>query len=165
MRAEFYAIQNPRPDWGNCQAEGAPDTRGSGDLRTAWASKTQDGQREWLIADYGESLSVRSIEVHETFNPGAVDKITGVDAIGMETTLWQGLDPAPVGAKRSVSVFTFQTQKKFSRFKVYIDSPRIKGWNEIDAIGVTTKSGTTKWAKKVSSSSSFGNYSNSTRMW
>ena len=40
--------------WGPEQALGAPDTPGSGDIQTAWASATQDGQDEWLELDFDQ---------------------------------------------------------------------------------------------------------------
>ncbi|MEM7315094.1 MAG: hypothetical protein AAF497_18265 [Planctomycetota bacterium] len=161
----YNQILNPRPSWGTCQAEGPPDTPGSGDIATAWASKTQDGQKEWLIADYGTPLTAQTIEVHETYNPGAVEKITGIDGLGMETILWQGVDPAPPGAGRSVSKFPIRTKKQFQKFKVYLDSPAVAGWNEIDAIGVKTTKGSKKWARKVTSSSSYGDTYGTTAMF
>ncbi|HEX5243530.1 MAG TPA: hypothetical protein VFW23_09750, partial [Tepidisphaeraceae bacterium] len=40
--------------WGPEQATGKPDTwPRSGDIQTAWASKTPDGQPEWLELGYG----------------------------------------------------------------------------------------------------------------
>ena len=154
--AEYDAILNPRPRWGNCQAEGPPDTPGSGDIATAWASKTPDGQREWLIAEYSKPLRPQAVEVHETYNPGAVTKVTGLDEQGMETLLWEGAENLPAGAKRNVSVFPVRVNKRFRRIKIYLDSPNFPGWNEIDAIGVKTASGK-HWAVAVESSSSYAN--------
>ena len=152
----YERIINPRPSWGNCQAEGPPDTPGAGDLTTAWASKTPDGQVEWLIAEYSHPLCPTAIEVHETFNPGAITKVTGLDKLGVETILWEGVENVPANAKRHVAIFDVATNQRFRRIKVYLDSPNHPGWNEIDAMGLQTKS-TTHWAQRVTSSSSFAN--------
>ena len=155
LHAQFDAVVNPKPSWGNCQAEGPPDTPKAGDIPTAWASQTPDGQTEWLVADYQIPIHPKAIEVHETYNPGAVTRISGLDGNGNETTLWEGTETIPAGASRNVSIFTIHTKKRFRRYKICIDSPNFPGWNEIDAIGVRTKRGT-KWASRVTSSSSYG---------
>lgn len=154
--AEYEARMNPAISWSDHQVLGPPDTPGAGDIGSAWASSTQDGQREWLIVTYNNSVVPSAIEIHETYNPGAVDKIAGIDAFGIETVLWQGIDPAPAGAARSTSLFPVTSKKKFRKFKVYIDSPTFPGWNEIDAIGVRSKLRGTQWASGVESSSSYG---------
>lgn len=143
--------------WANSQATGPPDTPGSGDLPTAWASLTPDGQREWIAAEYTKPIAADAIEVHETFNPGAVDKISAIDSLGNEITLWQGKDPAPPGAARSVSLFPVNTGgKKYAVYKLYLDSPKYPGWNEIDAIGIRHGEDEIDWAARIKSSSNFG---------
>src|SRR5262249_35044537 len=62
--------------WGPEQATGAPDTLEAGDRQTAWASLTEDGQDEWLLLEYAKPVIPREIHVYETFNPGALYRVT-----------------------------------------------------------------------------------------
>lgn len=145
----------PRP-WGPEQATGAPDTwPNSGDLTTAWASATPDGQREWLELTYDAPIRPAAVLIYETFNPGAVDRVTGYDANGKEVELWSGVDPTPVGKDKGISVIPLHPDFDVSRIRVYLDSPKVAGWNEIDAVGLLDAAGTTHWATGATASSTY----------
>ena len=149
------AAQTPR-SWAPEQATGAPDTwPRSGDLGTAWASRTPDGQREWLELTYDAPVKAAAVTIYETFNPGAVDRVTGYDANGKEVELWAGADPTPVGKDKGISVIPIKADFEISRVRIYLDSPKVPGWNEIDAVGLLDEAGTTHWAKSATASSSY----------
>ena len=40
--------------------------------------------------------------------------------------------------------------------KVYLDTKRVPGWNEIDAVALTDRAGARHWAEQASASSSYG---------
>lgn len=142
--------------WGPEQATGAPDTwPNSGDLTTAWASATPDGQREWLELTYKEAVRPAAVLVYETYNPGAVDRITGYDANGKEVELWSGSDPTPAGSEKGISVIPLHPDFDLTRIRVYLDSQKVAGWNEIDAVGLLDASGTTHWAAGATASSTY----------
>src|SRR5262245_13784780 len=97
---------DPRPApraWGPEQATGKPDTPGAGDIVTAWASATPDGQDEWLLMEYAEPVVPTAVLVHETYNPGALVRVTAFRLDGEEVEVWKGKDPTPVGAGRGIS--------------------------------------------------------------
>ena len=141
--------------WGPEQATGPPNTPGAGDVQTAWASRTQDGQEEWLELTYEKSVVPSQVEIHETFNPGAVFKVSVFSSIGEEHTVWEGDDPTAVGLARGVSKIDLDTKLLVNRIRVYIDSPKVGGWNEIDAVGLKDKNGKIQWATAATASSSF----------
>lgn len=138
------------------QAAGEPDSPGGGDQPTAWASTTADGQKEWLICEFETAQKPREIVVHETYNPGAVYKVTLFDQDGEEAIAWEGEDPTPRDQPRGISVFPIEPDFAFSKIKIYIDSPAVPGWNEIDAVGLRAAGEETQWASKVKASSTFG---------
>ncbi|HEY2584517.1 MAG TPA: hypothetical protein VGI81_01985 [Tepidisphaeraceae bacterium] len=145
----------PRP-WGPEQATGAPDTwPNAGDLTTAWASATPDGQREWLELTYDAPIRPAAVLIYETYNPGAVDRITGYDPNGREAELWSGADPTPPGKDKGISVIPLHPDFDVSRIRVYLDSPRVPGWNEIDAVGLVDTTGKTHWATAATASSTY----------
>jgi len=151
-RAGRDVVKRP---WGPEQATGKPDTEEAGDFNTAWASQTPDGQDEWLLIEYPEPIRPREIVVHETYNPGAVERITAFKLDGTEVEVWKGQDPG-AGKEFSVSVFPFKGDFKTNRIKLFIASTRVAGWNEIDAVGLRDKDKKIVWASAVEASSTFG---------
>lgn len=156
LAEQLYRLQNPDTGWGVNQLIGPPDTTGFGDLRTAWASATQDGQPEWLRLEYERAVVLAAIVLHETYNPGAVVKVTHIPKWGPEQVLWQGTDPTPTTARGGISRLPVRAGIKTDRIKVYIDSPAVAGWNEIDAVGIEHGGGQVIWAKGATASSSYG---------
>lgn len=147
----------PPRSWGCEQASGPPDTLGAGDIVTAWASATQDGQDEWLELTY--DAAVKPVEVHvvETYNPGALFKVTAVTESGMEAVLWKGQDPTPKDAaeRRGTSIVKVTAALKTNRIRIHLASKDVPGWNEIDAVGIRDKAGKMHWAKSVTASSNY----------
>lgn len=142
--------------WGPEQVTGPPDTPGAGDIQTAWASATEDGQDEWLELEYAEVIEPAVIIVHETYNPGALYRVTAFTAGGMQGELWTGKDPTPVGADRGVSQIKVEPILKTNRIRIYLKSKDVPGWNEIDAVGIKDTAGKTHWAVKATASSTYG---------
>jgi hypothetical protein len=151
----LHQLQNPERAWDVSQATGPPNTKGAGDIPTAWASASQDGQAEWLMLEYDSPVATKAIVIHETFNPGAVTKVTSVSRWGTEKVLWEGTDPTPVTAGSGVSRIPLASEVRTGRIKVYIDSPAVPGWNEIDAVGLEDASGEITWATEASASTSY----------
>jgi hypothetical protein len=157
LTEQLYQIQNPVTGWSVHQATGPPDTSGFGDISTAWASATQDDRQEWLQLEYEDSVVPTAILVHETYNPGAVFKVTHVPRWGLEKVLWEGTDPTPAGAGGGVSRLPVTSGIRTRRIKVYINSPAVPGWNEIDAVGLEYGDNQQViWAERATASSSFG---------
>jgi Peptidase family S41/Tricorn protease C1 domain len=141
--------------WSPMQATGSPNSRGSGDMRTAWASQTQDDQDEWLLLAYEKAVAPERIEIHETFNPGAVYRVSVFTAEGKEIEAWKGADPTPISAKRGVSKIPLNVDFKTQFVKIYLLSSKVRGWNEIDAVELIGKSSLRQWAIKAEASSTF----------
>jgi hypothetical protein len=149
------AAAKPRRNWGPEQAIGPPDTwPNSGDLVTAWASLTEDGQDEWLLLEYAEPIQPFAAMIYATYNPGAVSRLTAFKLDGTEVEVWKGKDPTPVGSGKGISVIPFRINFKITRIKVYLASKSVGGWNEIDAVGLRTRS-KTYWATSVEASSTY----------
>lgn len=142
--------------WGPEQATGAPDTwPRSGDITTAWASNTPDGQREWLELTYATPVRPTAVLIYETYNPGAVDRVTAFNSDGKEFDLWTGSDPTPAGQEKGISVIPVHPEFELTRIRVYLDSPKVSGWNEIDAVGLLDDAGATHWAASATASSTY----------
>jgi hypothetical protein len=143
----------PKRGWGPEQAAGEPDTMQAGDISTAWAPREQDGGEEWLKLDYEISVEIAEVRVRETYNPGAISKVTAFLANGSEVTLWEGVEPkatAPVEMS-----FTIPDSVNAKSVKVYLDTRRVPGWNEIDAVQIIGRDGSQQWAKQAMASSTY----------
>ncbi|MBV9469700.1 MAG: hypothetical protein JOZ57_10710 [Abitibacteriaceae bacterium] len=147
----------PAQQWGAEQATGAPNTDQLGDATTAWASNTPDGHAEWLLLEYDTPRVPTSIKIYESFNPGAVSRITAFLLDGREEELWHGTDPLR-DLQGNMGIFTLQLKANFqtNRIKLYLDSPAALGWNEIDAVGLMDTDKEVHWATTASASSVLG---------
>ena len=145
--------------WGPEQVVGAPNTPGQGDFVTAWASLSEDGQMEWLLLDYARSVVPSQLRVFETFNPGAVVKVTALDAQGKETPLWEGQDPL-LGNTGHVAELPLNGKRPTRQIKLYLDSVKVAGWNEIDAVELIGRDGSRQWVQQASASTSYAEANN-----
>jgi hypothetical protein len=142
--------------WGPEQATGEPNVANLGtDDPNAWASKTEDGDDEWLLLEYEELVQPTAVVIHETFNPGAVIKIGVFKLDGTEVEAWKGADPTAAGTVSGVSELELKVDFKTNRIKIYLDSKNVAGWNEIDAVGLRDKDGKVQWAKHAAASSTY----------
>ncbi len=145
----------PKRQWGPEQATGEPDTTMSGDIVTAWASQTPDGQPEWLMLEYAEPIVPSAVLVYETYNPGALVRVTAFKLDGEEVELWKGQDPTTPDTDMGTSEIPVKANFKTNRIKLYLDSPSVPGWNEIDAVGIRDKARKMHWAVAAEASSTY----------
>lgn len=98
--------------WGPEQVTGAPDTRAPGDKVTAWAPTERDAGPEWLRLDYDESVPFSEIRVLESYNPGAISRVSTILPNGSEVKVWEGLQEGV--EPYNESVFTANTDLRAS---------------------------------------------------
>lgn len=151
-----WALPVPKRGWGPEQLLGPPDTHRMGDQITAWASSSQDGQEEWLMLEYAQPVQAREILVYETYNPGALTKITAIKN-GEEILLWEGKDPVKTVDGVGVAKVAVETDEPIQQIKLYLNSTEVAGWNEIDAVGVVDADGKKHWATRAAASSTYSN--------
>ncbi|MCC6796239.1 MAG: M48 family metalloprotease [Candidatus Hydrogenedentes bacterium] len=143
--------------WGPEQATGEPDTPLAGDQPTAWAPLTQDDQAEWLELEYAEPVEAATVKVYETYNPGALVRLVLINADGAESDVWKrSISPeSKPDTPLNVTEVPLPVGTKTQRIKLYLDSPAVKGWNEIDAVALVDAQGTPHWATNAKASSTF----------
>jgi hypothetical protein len=156
LRGAEMGRQKLNASWGVEQLLGEPDTDAYGDIRTAWAPASQDGQKEWILVDYPTSVTPASIEVYETHNPGALVKVSIFDPVGREVVVWTGKDPTQPPALGGVSKIPVKTIWSTRQVKIYLDSPAVPGWNEIDTICLIDDAGNKHWPLNATASSAYG---------
>jgi hypothetical protein len=139
--------------WGPEQAVGPPDTQGAGDISTAWAAREPDGGNEWLKLDYGKSIAIAEVRVRETYNPGAIARVTAVQSDGSESLIWEGEYHATTPAAETT--FPVPGSIEAASVILYLDTTRVPGWNEIDAVALAGRDGTIHWASNAVASSTY----------
>jgi formylglycine-generating enzyme required for sulfatase activity len=148
------AQAQPKREWGPEQATGAPDTKEAGDLPTAWASLEPDAGAEWLEVSFEKSVEIDEVRIRETFNPGAVCKIVAISNDKKEIVLWEG-EGNPMKAPADMVVRPVLGIKS-DQIKIYFDTKRVRGWNEIDAVELVGVDGSRQWATNATASSYYG---------
>jgi hypothetical protein len=141
--------------WGPEQATGRPDTDRAGDVPTAWASKTADGQDEWLRLHYADAVVPAAVHVYETYNPGALRRITARRPDGREVPLFSGDDPVDVGSGKGVAAIAVQADFATNCITLHLASKEVPGWNEIDAVALLDNSEREHWAVAAEASSTW----------
>jgi hypothetical protein len=150
------------PSWSPGQAAGAPNTASHGDYSTAWASQSPDGGKEWLQMKYAKSVEIGEINIHETYNPGAISKVSAIMPDGSERVIWEGtMNPESGVIERAVKV---PPGIRSDQIRVELDTARVPGWNEIDAVELVGTDGIRQWATESTASSYFGQGRNNLTM-
>jgi len=112
-----------------------------GDNINAWASLSSDNQREFLELGFDTIQTVRTIEIFETYNPGAVDTVYLREANSQK---WNKIYAKPAiidleKKSRIFSIYFIETDYFVDAIRLAINSPDVEGWNEIDAVAITGK--------------------------
>ena len=126
-----FSTQYTTSSWSAAQALGAPNVPVPGDNANAWASLGADDRDEWLEVGFENAGRVSGFEIHESFNPGAIDRVELIMASGTPQTVQVRGTRVP-GAKHRFGC----TAEPVVALRVHIASTQVAGWNEIDAIGV-----------------------------
>ncbi|QDT44724.1 hypothetical protein Pan241w_48400 [Gimesia alba] len=148
-----YSAAAENLPWSPGQATGEMNSPKAGDQKTAWAALAQDKGAEWIKLEYKTPVEVYAVRIYENFNPGAVSKVTGFDKAGTEVLIWEGKEPL----KKAPNIFEVKPESKLvsQSIKVYLDTKRVKGWNEIDAVQLVSSNNSKQWATKASASSTY----------
>lgn len=130
-----YSSEYSTASWSAAQVLGPPDTYPqSGDNSSAWASMVADGKTEFIeVSMPGHRAS--AVEVYETFNAGAIRSIDIRLASGIERRVFTG-EPRPRAGARIERADFSCTEDKVVAVRVTLDTSKVSGWNEIDAIAL-----------------------------
>jgi len=123
------------PRWSASQATGAPNTSSCGDYDTAWATASSTGV-DWLRLEYDTPVIPTQIEIHQTYNPGAVNLIEVEDASGARQTVYEApTATAPLDECPTVVIVPVRgVVDKVSTVIVHVDQSAMIAWSEIDAV-------------------------------
>jgi hypothetical protein len=149
---DAIARTKDRP-WSARQATGAPDTPIDGDLGTAWASRREEMGEVWLDLDYEQAVRADVVRIRETLAPGALSRVLAKTPDGAWDVVWEGREfagDAPRWSEVSLDARRYAT----STVRLVLDTDRVPGWNEVDAVELVGD-GLRQWAKDARASSSY----------
>ena len=118
------------------------------------------------MLEYAQPVIPSLVRIYETYNIGAVSRITLFTLEGEEVEIYRGPDalaapapeknafPLPIQDKGIYEV-RFQTTLSTNRIKITLDSPHVTGWNEIDAVALVNDQGEIQWAISAAASSTY----------
>jgi len=130
-----FSSQYSPADYGVIQATGAPDVYPSAaDEPKAWASQTLDDMDEFITLGFTNPVKAESLWVFQTYNPGAITKIT-IKAADGDHVVYTGT-AAPIGACAHVLSVSTKTCSPISSVRIDVGSKAVPGYNEIDAVGL-----------------------------
>ncbi len=135
-----FSSQYSTTNWSAAQALGKQNVFPNyGDNTKAWASLKADDYREFLVLGLDTPQTAKTIEIYETFNPGAVDSVF-VRRVDSDEWIKVYSKPAITDLPKEARVFTiFLSEATFlvDAIRIAINSPEVEGWNEIDAVAIT----------------------------
>lgn len=100
-------------------------------------------------------MTLGQINVIESYNPGAISKMTVFLEDGQEIIVWEGTTTVQRPDELVISKFPVPEPTTVKTLKVYLDTRRVSGWNEIDAVQMIAINGDSQWAIGSSASSSY----------
>ncbi|MGE0193062.1 MAG: hypothetical protein AB7T63_13590 [Planctomycetota bacterium] len=151
LMAALAAQQGPA--WSAAQLVGPPDTALDGDHRSAWASKRPEMGRVELELAFEAAVRPEAVRIHETYNPGAVTEVQVPDGRGGWVSIWSGT-AEPGHAPRWFEPAIGDAGTAVRRLRLVLDTDRVSGWNEIDAVELVGD-GRRQWVAEAWASSSY----------
>lgn len=130
-------------NWSANQVLGAPNVYPKyGDLPGAWASQSQDNQREFLELQFNNPEKINGIVIFQNYNPGAIDSVLIKNP---NNGKWELVfyKKAEIQGEYAIALsISFPTTSfPVSEVRLAINSPAVPGFNEIDAIGLLDATG------------------------
>jgi hypothetical protein len=139
--------------WSAEQLLGEPDTTTAGDHPTAWAPSQQNAGPEWIQVGYDRAVEIAQVRVRETASPGAVTQLSALLDDGREALIWHGVEQA--GPAPYDSPFDAPRGIVARVVRIYLDTTRTAGWEEIDAVELIGTDGSHQWATSATASSTY----------
>ena len=123
------------------QALGAPDAIEQQDQDLSWTPKKEGLVRgEFIHVSFAFPIRTRQIIVSEASNPGAIFRLTAFFTDGTESLIYENKYPRNLLLPNRAFTYQFPlTRKKVASIKLELDTRSVKGYNRIDAIGISSE--------------------------
>ncbi len=155
--ADTPAVADRGTDWSPQRATGPKDVNALGDSVNAWATASADSGAEWLKLGYAEALPIKEIRIWQNDAPGAIARVS-VTVDGAEVDVWSGRDTVGRATAPVEKVITLPKPYISDTVTVHLDTARVSGWNEIDAVQIVATDGRRVWAQTATASSTYASH-------
>lgn len=122
------------------QALGRPDKLPQiGSSTCAWQPLTQDNpEEEFLIVGFDTIMTIRQVAIAENFGQGCIIRVEAFDELDNLKLLWSNKNaPTTEVGKMHNILLPKSSVFKVRAIKIILNTDRVKGWNQIDAIGIS----------------------------
>ena len=118
------------------RALGAPDVfPAHADSPAAWAPAAQDAGLEFVDLRFAPTRA-SAVVIVETMNPGALARVEDISVGRPAVVLWEGTSAYHASAR--VLTVELAEPRTIDAVRVVLDTRRVAGWNELDAVGLFT---------------------------
>ena len=102
----------------------------------AWIPR-KEGPNEFIEVRFARSIAAQQVTVVENFNPGSITKIELIDTKNVHHEVYSNPNPGPLPeAFRTLEVRFPTAEYRTLGVKVYMNTAKVEGVNQIDAIGI-----------------------------
>ncbi|GAB3583024.1 OmpA family protein [Hymenobacter daeguensis] len=102
----------------------------------AWIPR-KEGPNEFIEVRFARSVAAQQVTIVENFNPGSITKVELVDTKGEHHEVYTNDKPGPLPeAYRTLEVKFPAAEYRTLGVKVYMNTAKVEGVNQIDAIGI-----------------------------
>jgi OOP family OmpA-OmpF porin len=139
---DFSSQRSPK-EYSAQQVLGRPNKfPDAGDSPCAWASAhdgPEGGGEERLRVGFAHPMQIRQVAIVESFNPGSVERVVIYDTAGKSQIVFEGKAKSVAEASRIMHVTFALTKTPIAEVEIFLDCGKVEGWNEIDAIGISSE--------------------------
>ncbi|GAB4133715.1 MAG: hypothetical protein OHK0045_21790 [Raineya sp.] len=122
------------------QALGKPNVfPATGNSPAAWSPDLADNsiRQEYIQVGFAKAVPIKQVLVVESFNAGSIAEIYAFDTEGKANLLYKNPAVHPEGKGRLFSLRIPQTPYQVASIKIVLQTDKVKGENQIDAIGIS----------------------------
>lgn len=130
---------NQGPEYRAKQILGRPNKLPStGECKCAWSPSGADTfAEEWIKVGFEKPQRIKQVSIAENFNPGAIVRVSAFDSLGKEYLLKDISENMVKVAGRMNNIIVPLTDYKVAAIKILMIPNKVKGHNQIDAIGIS----------------------------
>ncbi len=136
-----YSSQRGKNSFSAKQVLGIPNVFPSHGLKaTSWAGSSPNSSNHFIQVGFENPQEIRQVIIAENHHPGAISRVLLFDTQGKEYVIGT-FDPKPISrSSRMFTIFINLTTYKVASVKIEMNGKAVKGFNCIDAIGISKAS-------------------------
>jgi outer membrane protein OmpA-like peptidoglycan-associated protein len=109
-----------------------------GESPVAWSpARDSNPDGEWIKVGFANPMKIEQVAVAENYNPGSITHVYVYDVADKEYLVYRNLNVAPISAGGRMFPIFQKTDFEVSAVKIMMNTAKIPGFNQIDAIGIS----------------------------